>query len=171
MAEPVSALWACTATRILAVHGADVVRLDSPALPEIPLHVLDTLPGKHSALVDLGTAPGQAALKQLLGGADVVVTGYRRGALDRFGLAPEDLAARHPGVVVVTLSAWGHAGPVDGPSPARRPGCSRSPAKRGNRCPRSTPRRSCRTSPQPDGPAWPYAASPLVRRPSLRGRT
>ena len=196
------------ATRTLALHGADVVRLDSPALPEIPLHALDTLPGKHSALVNLGTAPGQAVLKQLLVGADVVVAGYRPGALDRFGLAPEDLAARHPGVVVVTLSAWGHAGPwtarvrqpragsygiavaevtgngparcprscsttppdtcgggtllalqpndatvVPGtstcPSPARRPGCSRSPAKRRNRCPRSTPRRSCRTSPHP----------------------
>ena len=52
----------------------------------------------------------------MLAGADVVVAGYRPGALDRFGLAPEALAARHPGLVVVTLSAWG----TDGPWGSRR---------------------------------------------------
>jgi crotonobetainyl-CoA:carnitine CoA-transferase CaiB-like acyl-CoA transferase len=73
------------------------------------LQAYDTLPGKRSALLDL-SAHGPA-LEELLAGADVVVTGYRPGALDRFGLAPEELARRHPGLVVVTLSAWGHEGP------------------------------------------------------------
>ncbi|OLS99833.1 hypothetical protein BJF90_37575 [Pseudonocardia sp. CNS-004] len=97
------------ATRTLAAHGADVLRLDPPDRPEIPLQAYDTLPGKRSALLDL-SARGPA-LEELLAGADVVVTGYRPGALDRFGLAPEELARRHPGLVVVTLSAWGHEGP------------------------------------------------------------
>jgi hypothetical protein len=97
------------ATRTLAVHGADVLRLDAPDRPEIPLQAADTLPGKRSALLDLRVE--QAVLEQLLAGADVVVTGYRPGALDRFGLDPEVLAQRHPGLVVVTLSAWGHRGP------------------------------------------------------------
>jgi hypothetical protein len=97
------------ATRTLAVHGADVLRLDAPDRPEIPLQAADTLPGKRSALLDLRVE--QAVLEQLLAGADVVVTGYRPGALDRFGLDPEALAQRHPGLVVVTLSAWGHRGP------------------------------------------------------------
>jgi crotonobetainyl-CoA:carnitine CoA-transferase CaiB-like acyl-CoA transferase len=97
------------ATRTLAAHGADVLRLDPPDRPEIPLQAYDTLPGKRSALLDL-SADGPA-LEELLAGADVVVTGYRPGALDRFGLAPEELARRHPGLVVVTLSAWGHEGP------------------------------------------------------------
>lgn len=66
------------------------------------------LPGKRSALLDLVQ---RDTLEELLAGADVVVTGYRPGALDRFGLAPEALAERHPGLVVVTLSAWGHRGP------------------------------------------------------------
>lgn len=96
------------ATRTLAAHGADVLRLDAPHLPEIPLQTWDTLAGKHSALLDLGDADVR---ERLLAGADVVVAGYRPGALDRFGLAPEPLAERHPGLVVVTLSAWGHHGP------------------------------------------------------------
>jgi crotonobetainyl-CoA:carnitine CoA-transferase CaiB-like acyl-CoA transferase len=96
------------ATRTLAAHGADVLRLDAPHMPEIPLQAWDMLPGKRSALLDLGDVE---ARERLLGEADVVVTGYRHGALDRFGLAPEALAERHPGLVVVTLSAWGHHGP------------------------------------------------------------
>ncbi|HYH29401.1 MAG TPA: CoA transferase [Pseudonocardia sp.] len=97
------------ATRTLAAHGADVLRLDPPDRPEIPLQTHDTLPGKRSALLDL--AAHRPVLDELLAGADVVVTGYRPGALDRFGLAPDELAQRHPGLVVVTLSAWGHEGP------------------------------------------------------------
>jgi crotonobetainyl-CoA:carnitine CoA-transferase CaiB-like acyl-CoA transferase len=97
------------ATRTLAAHGADVLRLDRPDRPEIPLQAWDTLPGKRSALLDLRTA--RAALEELLAGADVVVCGYRPGALDRLGLAPRALAERHPGLVVVTLSAWGTRGP------------------------------------------------------------
>lgn len=97
------------ATRTLAVHGADVLRLDPPDRPEIPLQAYDTLPGKRSALLDV--AAHRPVLEDLLAGADVVVTGYRPGALDRFGLAPEELAQRYPGLVVVTVSAWGHSGP------------------------------------------------------------
>ncbi len=100
------------ATRTLAAHGADVLRLDAPDRPEIALQYWDTLPGKRSALLDL--AADSAVLEQLLTDADVVVSGYRPGALDRFGLAPEALADRHPGLVVVTLSAWGHVGPWAG---------------------------------------------------------
>jgi hypothetical protein len=96
------------ATRTLAVHGADVLRLDAPHMPEIPLQTWDTLAGKRSALLGLQDADVR---ERLLDGADVVVTGYRPGALDRFGLAPQALADRHPGLVVVTLSAWGHQGP------------------------------------------------------------
>jgi CoA-transferase family III len=97
------------ATRTLALHGADVLRIDAPGRPEIPLQAADTLPGKRSALLDLDRALPE--LERLLAGADLVVTGYRPGALDRFGLSPEALAERHPGLVVVTLSAWDHLGP------------------------------------------------------------
>lgn len=102
------------ATRYLAALGAEVLRLDSPHRPELTLHAYDGLPGKRSALLDLGTADGNARLHELLSGADVLVHGYRPHALDRFGLAPGLLAERHPGLVVVSLSAWGSHGPWGG---------------------------------------------------------
>jgi crotonobetainyl-CoA:carnitine CoA-transferase CaiB-like acyl-CoA transferase len=45
-----------------------------------------------------------------VGGADIVVCGYRPGALDRFGLTEDELSERHPGTVIVYLDAWGHTG-------------------------------------------------------------
>jgi hypothetical protein len=99
------------ATRTLAGWGAEVLRIDSPRLPELPLHALDTLPGKRSAELDLGDQAGRVRLEELLGSADLLVQGYRPGALARFGLDPKDLAERHPHLSVVTLSAWGPVGP------------------------------------------------------------
>ncbi|MGY1810074.1 CoA transferase [Blastococcus sp. SYSU D00669] len=99
------------ATRTLASHGADVLRIDSPRLPEDPGTLLDTGPGKRHAVLDFGERSGRTTLEELLGAADVVVQGHRPGALDRFGLAPAALAERHPHLVVVRLSAWGQAGP------------------------------------------------------------
>ncbi|MFI8068289.1 CoA transferase [Streptomyces sp. NPDC086033] len=97
------------ATRTLALLGADVLRLDAPQLPELPDQHADTGFGKRSATLDL--AADRRTFEELLAAADVVVTGYRPGALDRFGLSPEALAERRPGVVVAQLSAWGGYGP------------------------------------------------------------
>ncbi|WP_329226586.1 CoA transferase [Streptomyces canus] len=97
------------ATRTLALLGADVLRLDAPQLPELPDQHADTGFGKRSATLDL--AADRQTFEDLLAAADVVVTGYRPGALDRFGLSPEALAERRPGVVVAQLSAWGGYGP------------------------------------------------------------
>lgn len=97
------------ATRTLALLGADVLRVDAPRLPEIGWQHLDTGMGKRSALIDLDSHP--QILERLITGADVVVTGYRPGALDRWGLSPEQLAERKPGLVIASLSAWGSEGP------------------------------------------------------------
>lgn len=102
------------ATRTLAAWGADVLRLDSPDLPEVPALALDTLPGKRSAQLDLRPPAARVRLHELLAAADVLVQGYRPGALRRFGLDPDALAERHPHLTVVTLSAWGTAGPWAG---------------------------------------------------------
>jgi len=99
------------ATRTLAAWGADVLRLDSPGLPEIEAQTIDTLPGKRSALLDAANPEGADLLQRLLGQADVLVQGYRPGALSRFGLSSDALAERHPHLSVVTLSAWGRSGP------------------------------------------------------------
>lgn len=100
------------ATRTLALLGADVLRVDAPQLPELPDQHADTGFGKRSAT--LGLAAGRDTFEELLASADVVVTGYRPGALDRFGLSPEALAERRPGLVVAQVSAWGAYGPWGG---------------------------------------------------------
>ncbi|MET9412046.1 CoA transferase [Streptomyces sp. NPDC002935] len=97
------------ATRTLALLGADVLRVDAPRLPEDPDAHADTGFGKRSTVLDL--AADRHTFDELLAAADVVVTGYRPGALDRFGLAPEALAERSPGLIVAQLSAWGAYGP------------------------------------------------------------
>ncbi|WP_427923320.1 CoA transferase [Streptomyces sp. cg40] len=102
------------ATRTLALLGADVLRVDAPQLPEDPDAHADTGFGKRSTRLDLGLAADRRAFEELLGQADVVVTGYRPGALDRFGLSPETLAGRRPGLIVAQLSAWGVYGPWGG---------------------------------------------------------
>jgi len=97
------------ATRTLAAWGAEVLRLDSPRLPELAVHAVDTMSGKRSAELDLDDPAGRALFDELLDSADVLVQGYRPGALTRFGL--DDLADRHPHLSVITLSAWGPGGP------------------------------------------------------------
>ena len=101
------------ATRYLAALGADVLRIDPPHRPELPQAQYDGLPGKRSALLDARTPGGLRRLHELLDGADIVVHGYRPGALAAFGLGPAAVAERHPGLVVVSLSAWGR-GPWGG---------------------------------------------------------
>ncbi len=102
-------------TRFLGALGAEVLRLDPPDRPDMAAQaVTDTLLGKRSALLDLGTPSGAATLQRLLDQADLVVCGYRPGALDRVGLGEADLTDRHPGIVVVYLDAWGHSGPWAG---------------------------------------------------------
>ena len=99
------------AGRTLAALGADVLRIDPPALPELPEAHLDTGAGKRSAVLDLAGAERREAL---LAEADVLLTGYRPGALERLGLGAPELAERHPQLAHVSLSAWGSDGPWAG---------------------------------------------------------
>ncbi|HET6794495.1 MAG TPA: CoA transferase [Acidimicrobiales bacterium] len=102
-------------TRFLGALGADVLRVDPPGHPDLPAGArADSLLAKRSAALDLGSAEALDRLHRLLEGADVVVCGYRPGALDRFGLGAADLAERHPGLVAVYVDAWGHSGPWSG---------------------------------------------------------
>lgn len=85
------------ATRTLALLGADVLRVDAPQLPEDPDAHADTGFGKRSTRLDLGLAADRRAFEDLLERADVVVTGYRPGALDRFELSPRRCSTVGPG--------------------------------------------------------------------------
>jgi crotonobetainyl-CoA:carnitine CoA-transferase CaiB-like acyl-CoA transferase len=102
------------AGRTLAAWGADVLRVDPPKLPEIPAQHVDMDAGKRSALVDARTLAGVTTLRRLATTADVVLLGYRPGALDRLGLAPDQLFEDAAHLVVVELSAWGRRGPWSG---------------------------------------------------------
>ncbi|TDT29286.1 CoA transferase family III [Streptomyces sp. BK208] len=102
------------ATRTLALLGADVLRVDAPQLVEDAYAHADTGLGKRSTLLDLADPGDRRSFEDLLSQADVVVTGYRPGALDRHGLAPDALLARRPDLIVAQLCAWGWSGPWAG---------------------------------------------------------
>ncbi len=102
------------ATRALAQLGCDVLRVDSPHLPELEALHLDTDAGKRSTLVDLQDEHARHRLHELLARADVLVTGYRPGALAAYGLDPDHLAELHPHLVCASLTAWTPSGPWGG---------------------------------------------------------
>ncbi len=97
--------------RTLAEHGADVLRVSGPGLASIPSLVIDTGHGKRAAEIDLNDAAGRADLERLIAGADVFSQSYRPGSLAARGYGPDELARLRPGIVCVSLSAWGHVGP------------------------------------------------------------
>jgi hypothetical protein len=99
------------AGRTLAAHGADVMLISGPDLPAIPWLSIDNGRGKLSSFVELKSEQGRATMAELLAQADIFSQGYRPHALAALGLAPDDAARINPGIVYVTLSAYGHAGP------------------------------------------------------------
>jgi crotonobetainyl-CoA:carnitine CoA-transferase CaiB-like acyl-CoA transferase len=99
------------AGRTLAAHGADVLLISGPELPAIPWLTIDTGRGKLTSFVELKSEQGRDALRALLAQADIFSQGYRPDALARLGFSPQDAAQISPGIVYVTLSAYGHAGP------------------------------------------------------------
>jgi crotonobetainyl-CoA:carnitine CoA-transferase CaiB-like acyl-CoA transferase len=99
------------ATRALAQLGCDVLRVDSPHLPELDAIHLDTDSGKRSTLMELHDEHARNRLHELIAAADVLVTGYRPGALTAYGLDPARLASQHPHLVCASLSAWTPSGP------------------------------------------------------------
>ena len=96
--------------RALAAYGADVLLINSPHLPNIDA-IADTSRGKRSAHIDLRHAEGQLLLRQLIAQADILVQGYRPGALAALGFGPQEAAAINPHIVYVSLSAYSDAGP------------------------------------------------------------
>ena len=100
--------------RALAAHGAEVMRIAGPHLPFIAPLVIDSGRGKLSAHIDLRKETGRAALTALLREADVFVQGYRPGVFAGHGFGPEEAAAIRPGIVYVSLCAYGYEGPWAG---------------------------------------------------------
>lgn len=102
------------AGRTLAAHGADVLHVSAAHLPSIAPLVIDTGRGKRACQLDLRDPDDKRALHKLLHGADVLIQGYRPQGLAELGAGPEAVARARPGIVYVTLSAYGHVGPWAG---------------------------------------------------------
>jgi crotonobetainyl-CoA:carnitine CoA-transferase CaiB-like acyl-CoA transferase len=100
-----------TCARTLAEHGADVMKISAAHLPNIGYQEFDTGHGKLSTHLDLREQSGVDTLRDLVRQADVFSQGYRPGTLGARGLSPEELAALRPGLVYVSLCAFGHTGP------------------------------------------------------------
>ncbi len=118
------------ATQVLADFGAEVIKVEHPrggddtrkwGPPYLKdpsgrdttesAYYLAANRGKRSVAIDLSTADGQALVRKLASQADVLVENFKVGALARYGLAYEDLAAECPRLVYLSISAFGQDGP------------------------------------------------------------
>jgi crotonobetainyl-CoA:carnitine CoA-transferase CaiB-like acyl-CoA transferase len=97
--------------RTLAAHGADVLLVTAPHLPQMMPLVIDSGRGKLSTSIDLREAAGRDTLAALARGADIFVQGYRPGAIAGNGFSPQEAARLRPGIIYVSLCAYGHEGP------------------------------------------------------------
>jgi crotonobetainyl-CoA:carnitine CoA-transferase CaiB-like acyl-CoA transferase len=100
-----------TCARTLAEHGADVLKITAKHLPNLGYQEYDTGHGKLSAHLDLREATDVETLRGLVREADVFSQGYRPGTLGQRGFSPDELAKVRPGIVFVSLCAFGHVGP------------------------------------------------------------
>ena len=100
--------------RTLAAHGADVLHVSAAHLPQMGPLVIDSGRGKLTTSIDLRGAAGRETLAALTRDADVFVQGYRPGAVAGSGFSAEQAAELRPGIVYVSLCAYGHQGPWAG---------------------------------------------------------
>ncbi len=100
-----------TCARTLAEHGADVLKIAGPHLPDSGSSEFDTGIGKLQAFLDLRIEKDKEKLSGLLKSSDVFSQSFRPGTLAARGFSPEEAARLRPGIVYVTLSAWGTEGP------------------------------------------------------------
>jgi crotonobetainyl-CoA:carnitine CoA-transferase CaiB-like acyl-CoA transferase len=97
--------------RTLAEHGADVLMVSAEGLPQVPEFVRDTSHGKRSCFLDLKQPEDARHFAELVRGADVVIDGYRPGAIASLGFGARQLAALRPGIVYLSVSCFGSGGP------------------------------------------------------------
>lgn len=109
-------------TRQLADLGARVIKIERPGVGDFARaydsrvkgqasHFVWTNRSKESLTLDLKNNDAMAALKRLIGKADVLVQNLAPGATARMGLSYDDLRAKHPGLIVCDISGYGEDGP------------------------------------------------------------
>ena len=110
------------AAKTLADFGAEVIKIEPPGSGD-PLRKWRLLKdgtsvwwqvqsrNKRSLALDLRTPEGQGVVRQLALEADVLIENFRPGALEGWGLAPDDLLAANPRLIVLRISGYGQTGP------------------------------------------------------------
>ena len=101
------------ATRTLAGFGADILRIDPPDWEEANV-VPDITLGKRCTRLDLHNTSDRSVFKRLLGEADILVHGYRPGALDSLDFGESRRKTIAPNLIEVSLNAYGWSGPWAG---------------------------------------------------------
>ncbi len=107
------------ATRFLAGFGVQVLRIDPPDWSEPGVEPEVTL-GKRCTGLDLNRRADRQVFEAKLAEADVLVHGYRPGALEGLGYGSERRRALNPGLIEASLSAYGWTGPWGGATAGRR---------------------------------------------------
>ena len=97
--------------KCFAEHGADVMKISREGMADSGMLDIDTGLGKLSTYLDLRDPGQMETLRSLIRSGDVFSQAYRPNSLATRGLSPEALADLRPGIVYITLSAWGHVGP------------------------------------------------------------
>ncbi|MGW7775722.1 CoA transferase [Pseudomonas machongensis] len=99
-----------TASRLLAAFGAEVLRIDPFGWDE-PAVVAEVTLGKRCARLDLRATPDREVFERLLGEADILLHGYRADALEHLGFGAQHRRQLNPGLIDVSLNAYGWSGP------------------------------------------------------------
>ncbi|KAK4996174.1 hypothetical protein LTR66_004147 [Elasticomyces elasticus] len=103
-----------TIGRILAEYGADVLKVTGPGLSDVPFFQVDGNMGKHATEIDLKSVQGKELFELLLQDVDIVLDGYRPGALDKLGYGAKALATfaekRGKGLIYVNENCFGYTG-------------------------------------------------------------
>ncbi|KAM0324144.1 hypothetical protein ACHAQA_008336 [Verticillium albo-atrum] len=99
-------------SKILAVLGAEVLRVSSSTLPEFAATMVDLQTGKRDTNLNLKTDDGKAKFADLVKGADILIDGYRPGALTRLGFSSASLRELNPSLIYMRENCYGFKGPL-----------------------------------------------------------
>lgn len=97
------------AAMMLADCGAEVIRVSRPGDPGYSSGILER--SRPTVEADLKDPEDLSRVRDLVGGADVLLEGFRPGVMERLGLGPEVCLAQNPRLVYGRMTGWGQAGP------------------------------------------------------------